>query len=92
VAATDYPQALQRRGFGDDEIGTHAGLADTSLALAVDPGLVRMDVLRSGAASANADGVRGDPRRSTAELGQLGIDAIVTRTADAIRRSVARRH
>lgn len=92
VAATDYPQALQRRGFGDDEIGMHEGLADTSLALAVDPGLVRMDVLRSGAASANADGVRGDPRRSTAELGQLGIDAIVTRTADAIRRSVARRH
>jgi len=92
VAATDYPEALRRRGFGDDEIGTHAGLADTSLALAVDPGLVRMDVLRSGAASANADGVRGDPRRSTAELGQPGIDAIVARTADAIRRSVARRH
>jgi len=92
VAATDYPQALKRRGFGDDEIGTHAGLADTSLALAVDPGLVRTDVLRSGAAIANADGVRGDPRRSTAELGQLGVDAIVARTVEAIRRSVARQH
>ncbi len=43
AAAIDYPQALKRRGFGDDEIGTHAGLADTSLALAVDPGLVRME-------------------------------------------------
>jgi len=92
VAAVDYPQALKRRGFGDDEIGTHAGLADTSLALAVDPGLVRMDALRAGGATANADGVRGDPRRSTAELGQLGVDAIVARTADAIRRAVARKH
>ncbi|MGB6115158.1 MAG: creatininase family protein, partial [Comamonas sp.] len=32
------------------------------------------------------DGVYGgDPRRASAELGQLGVDAIVARTAQAIR-------
>ncbi len=37
VAETTYAQALRSRGYRDDEIGTHAGLADTSLALAIDP-------------------------------------------------------
>ena len=36
-----------------------------------------------------ADGVYGDPRRSSAELGQLGVDAIVAATVDAIRRAMA---
>ena len=89
---TDYPQALKSRGFRDDEIGLHAGLADTSLALAVDPRLVRTDKLQAAAAAGTAEGVRGDPRRATAELGQLGVDLIVARTVDAIRKSVARQH
>ena len=89
---TDYPQALKSRGFRDDEIGLHAGLADTSLALAVDPRLVRTDKLQAAAGAGTAEGVRGDPRRATAELGQLGVDLIVARTVDAIRKSVARQH
>jgi creatinine amidohydrolase len=90
VAETTYAQALRGRGYRDDEIGTHAGLADTSLALAVDPGLVRTERLQGGAKPAAAEGVYGDPRRSSAELGQLGVDAIVTSTVDAIRRAAAR--
>ena len=31
VVQADYVQALKRRGYSDEEIGTHAGLADTSL-------------------------------------------------------------
>jgi creatinine amidohydrolase len=89
---TEYPQALKSRGFRDDEIGLHAGLADTSLALAVDPRLVRLDKLPSAAAAGTAEGVRGDPRRASAELGQLGVDVIVARTVDGIRKSVARQH
>jgi creatinine amidohydrolase len=91
VTQTAYPQALKGRGYSDDEIGTHAGLADTSLALAIDPGLVRPDKLASGGRGALADGVTGDPRRATAELGQLGVDAIVAATVDAIRRATTRR-
>jgi creatinine amidohydrolase len=82
---TDYVQALAARGFGPGEIGTHAGLADTALMLAVDPSLVRPDALVRAAQAGSREGVHGDPRRATAELGQLGVDAIVEKSARQIR-------
>lgn len=86
-----YVQALKARGFREEEIGTHAGLADTSLMLALDPSLVRMDRLRSATQLGKAEGVYGDPHRSSAALGQLGVDAIVAQTVEAIRQAVSRR-
>ncbi len=86
---TDFVHALKLRGFRDEEIGSHAGLADTSLMLAIDPRLVRKEQLQSGLHFEKRDGVYGDPRHATAELGQLGVDAIVTQTVDAIRKAVA---
>lgn len=65
----------------------HAGLDDTSLALAVDPRLVRSDRLQ---APAKGDGVHGDPRGATAERGRALMDSVVERTADAVRKAVAR--
>jgi creatinine amidohydrolase len=91
VTETDYPAALAKRGFSKSEIGTHAGLADTSLALAIDPQLVRAGALASGRDLDAAHGVYGDPRRASAELGQLGVDAIVRRSVEAIRRATVRR-
>lgn len=91
VIQTDYVPALKHRGYRDEEIGAHAGLADTSLMLAIDPRQVRMDRLQPDTKLGSADGVHGDPRRSSAELGQLGVDAIVTRTVAAIQKAVARR-
>lgn len=91
VTQTGYVQALKGRGYRDEEIGTHAALADTSLMLAVDPHLVRADRLAAGAKLGPEDGVYGDPRRSSAELGQLGVDMIVAETVAAIRKDIARR-
>jgi creatinine amidohydrolase/Fe(II)-dependent formamide hydrolase-like protein len=91
ASSTAYAKTLRDRGYRDDEIGAHAGLADTSLAWAIDPALVRRDKLASAAGGGLAEGVTGDPRRSSAELGQLGVDAIVAATVDAIRRATARR-
>ena len=52
-----FASLLRAKGYSSAEIGTHAGLADTSLTLAVDPALVRTD--RLGAATRGAaDGVR----------------------------------
>ena len=90
VVDVDYPQLLKRRGHADAQIGLHAGLADTSLALAVDPSLVRSDRLAAPGAD-KAAGVQGDPRLASAELGALGVDIIVARTVEAIRQAVARR-
>ena len=84
-----FAATLAARGYRADEIGTHAGLADTSLTLAVAPALVRAD--RMVAPSSAADGVYGDPRRSSAELGAIAADAIVADTAAEIRRATARR-
>ncbi|HEY4137287.1 MAG TPA: creatininase family protein [Casimicrobiaceae bacterium] len=91
VTETRYRDLLRRRGFRDDEIGTHAGLADTSLALALAPSLVREDRLEAAAAEAEKNGVHGDPRRSSAELGGLGVDVIVAETVNEIRNAVKRR-
>jgi creatinine amidohydrolase/Fe(II)-dependent formamide hydrolase-like protein len=77
VTQTDYVESLKARGFTPDEIGTHAGLADTALALAVDPALVRQERLAHGPKAGVRDGVHGDPRRATAELGRVGVERIV---------------
>ena len=91
VSGDEFGRLLKSKGYREEEVGTHAGLADTSLMLAVDPRLVRTDRLQPGAKLESGDGVRGDPRRSSAELGQLGVDLIVTRTVDAIRRATGHR-
>jgi creatinine amidohydrolase/Fe(II)-dependent formamide hydrolase-like protein len=87
AAQAPYIQALRSKGYSDAEIGTHAGLADTALALAIDPQLVRMDQLQRAAKAGEREGVWGDPRRATAELGQLGVDHIVAASVAAIRES-----
>ena len=80
---TDYVAALKAHGHGNEEIGQHAGLADTALALAVDPALVRRDAAAARVPGA-ADGVSGDPRRASAELGRLGSERIVEVSAAAV--------
>ena len=81
--------ALRSRGYSDAEIGTHAGLADTSLMLALDPRLVRNDLMQPAPGQKGLPGVTGDPRRASAELGKLGVDAIVAQSVQAIRTAVA---
>jgi creatinine amidohydrolase len=88
VTQNEYVQALKAKGYTIEEIGTHAGLADTSLMLAVDPSLVRLDRLPSDSSLSSANGVYGDPRRATAALGQIGVDLIVSRTVTAIQKAV----
>jgi creatinine amidohydrolase/Fe(II)-dependent formamide hydrolase-like protein len=85
AADADFVHALKARGFSSEEIGSHAGLADTALTLALDPTLVRMDVAAARARGPQGDGVAGDPRRATAELGRAGVDHIVDASVAAIR-------
>jgi creatinine amidohydrolase len=80
-----FASLLESRGYPASEVGTHAGLADTSLMLALDPSLVRADRLKPG------EGDNGDPSRASATLGKLGVDLIVAKTVEAIKIAVARR-
>ena len=91
AAQIGFAQILRNQGFTPSEIGTHAGLNDTSLMLALDPSLVREDRLSSGAKFSSADGVYGDPSKASAKLGLLGVDAIVSQTVAAIKSAVSQR-
>ncbi len=82
AASAEHAQALKARGFAAEEIGTHAGLADTSLMLAIDSSLVRSEALSN---KLKDSGVSGDASRASAELGQLGVDLIVKNSVAAIR-------
>jgi len=89
AAALDFPASLKAQQFSAEEIGTHAGLADTSLALAADAALVRKDAAAARVRGAS-DGVAGDPRRASAELGQPGLEHIVEVSVAAIRERTRR--
>jgi creatinine amidohydrolase len=92
VTQTAYVQALQAKGLNEAQIGMHAGAADTSLQMAVDSSGVRPEQFALAAREGLALGVAGDPRNSSAALGQAGVDLIVTQTVAAIRRALAPRH
>jgi creatinine amidohydrolase/Fe(II)-dependent formamide hydrolase-like protein len=83
VTQSAYDEALKAHGAKESELGMHAGLSDTSLALAVEPALVRPQAMASGPVA----GVSGDPRHSSAELGELGVKLIVDQTVAAIRKA-----
>lgn len=85
AAQSSYVAELKSRGYSEAEIGTHAGLADTALTLAVDPSLVRSAAMVRQPKPGPADGVQGDPRRASAELGQLGLQRIVDSSVTRLR-------
>ncbi len=74
---------LKKRGYSDAEIGAHGGLADTALTMAVDKNLVRNEAIEAN--TKTLEGVVGNPKRATAELGQAGVQLIVDGTVAALR-------
>ena len=80
-------QALRAKGLSDAQIGSHAGTADTSLTLAIDPALVRAD--RLGRSRRRPTARKAIPAPSSAALGQLGVDLVVSQTVAAIRKARA---
>lgn len=89
VAQKPYNDALRARGLSDAQIGTHAGSADTSLMMATDPSLVHPERFDEAARDGAGSGTVGDPRKSSAALGELGIELIVTHTVQAIQAAQA---
>jgi creatinine amidohydrolase len=91
AATTPFNQYLLGKGYSAAEIGTHAGLADTAMAMAVDPRLVRTDQLAQAHVHAPANGVYGDPQHASAELGQSGLQHIVDASVVAIQAAIHNR-
>ncbi|MFP5393795.1 MAG: creatininase family protein, partial [Gammaproteobacteria bacterium] len=83
-----YVAALKSRGLTPAEIGQHAGVADTSLTLAIDASLVRGDALAKAGKPVAGDGIDGDPRKSTRALGEIGVARIVDASVAALQRAL----
>ena len=79
---------MMKRGIRKEEIGNHADVNDTSRMMAVDPTMVRNAKLQAGDGK---NGIQGDPRRSTPEIGRALNERTVARTVDLIRKALASR-
>lgn len=84
AASVDFPRLLRERGYSEAEIGTHAGLADTSLTLALEPTMVRADRLALDGGRGASVGLYGNPSRASATLGAEGVKLIVDQSIAAI--------
>jgi creatinine amidohydrolase/Fe(II)-dependent formamide hydrolase-like protein len=60
-------------GYGDDIIGSHAGISDTAQMLHVRPEGIRKNMLMPWGGPKDS-GVSGDPMKATAEIGRMGIE------------------
>lgn len=83
-----YIAALRAKGLSDYEIGTHAGSADTSLQLAIDPSTVKPEKFAESAKLGRPGGTLGDPKAASVALGQIGLDATVKMTVLAIQKAI----
>lgn len=83
-----YIAALRAKGLSDYEIGTHAGSADTSLQLAIDPIAVKPEKFAESAKLGRPGGTLGDPKAASVALGQIGVDATVKMSVLAIQKAI----
>ncbi len=60
-------------GYDDTMVGSHAGISDTSQMLFVHPAGIRKDQIKPWGGMQDS-GVTGDPVKSTAEIGKMGIE------------------
>ena len=71
----DHYRAWMLAAFGYDDtiVGSHAGISDTSQMLYVHPAGIRKDRIMPWGGPKDS-GVSGDPVRSTADIGRMGIE------------------
>ena len=79
-----FDEYLISQGANYEQIGSHAGLRDTALLLAIAPEHVRTNKMSPGRGP-DVDGVSGDPTIATAEYGQIGFDLIFNAALNQIK-------
>jgi creatinine amidohydrolase/Fe(II)-dependent formamide hydrolase-like protein len=72
----EYLEAYLMAAYGWTlaQIGSHAGIQDTSQMMYVNPSGIRFDQLIRSEVEREAASVSGDPTKSTAEFGRMGIN------------------
>ncbi len=86
----EFRNWLLSQGESERQIGRHAGIMDTSVAMAVDAGMIRPDKL-APSSDFRSTGVLGDPSRATAVYGEKGLAIQIEGAVRRIRELVADR-
>ena len=87
---TDYypgrgDEWLVEQGERAEDVGTHAGMHDTSTLLFLDPSMIRLDRMEPGTGG-TGNGVSGTPARSRAEYGEQILEMQIEAAVSQIRR------
>ena len=77
---------MMKMGIKKEEFGNHSDVRDTSQMMYIDPAMVHKDRLEAGNSK---NGVEGDPRHASAEIGRMLTQRTIERTLDAIKKSIA---
>ena len=80
---------LVSQGEKKEDIGTHAGITDTSQLMAIDPKLVRKDKL-ADRGGFEGSGVSGNPTRASVAYGKKGLELKVERTVQRVREMIGK--
>ena len=83
-----FREWLQGQGEKREDIGTHAGIVDTSQLMAVNPKGIRSDKLAAGG-DRNATGATGNPARASVAYGKKGLEMKIEAAVAQIRKLIA---
>ncbi len=80
---------LLEQGHSKADIGTHAGMTDTSQLWYVNPRMIRPDK-RAPGGGFEGSGVSGDPTKASPELGKIGIQFKIDVTVEAVQKAIGK--
>ena len=83
-----FREWLQGYGEKREDIGTHAGIVDTSQLMVVSPNGIRRDKLAPGG-DPNVTGVVGNPARASVAYGKKGLEMKIEAAVAQIRKLIA---
>ena len=87
---TGFSEWLMAGGERKEDIGTHAGITDTSQLMAIHPQHVRKDKL-ADRGGFEGSGVSGNPTRASVEYGKKGLELKVETTVRRLKEMMAAR-
>lgn len=83
-----FAEYLMKQGFTKEQIGSHAGITDTSQLWFVNPKMIRPDK-RANMGGFEGSGVTGDPTKASVELGKIGVQYKIDVTLEALKKSMS---
>jgi creatinine amidohydrolase len=89
-SGTGFSKWLQSQGEKEEDIGTHAGITDTSQLMAIDAKLIRKDKL-ANRGGFEGSGVSGNPTRASVAYGKKGLELKIETAVRRIKEMTAAR-